>query len=593
MFSLLLLVLFIPFKQINGQVSCAQLKKDGDLTNGMKTINPKETGQSGDEITVECDMTSDPTDGITIIQHNTNTSLLITGSSYHDPGSYVRTITYSGYTMEQITQLVQKSASCEQYIKLDCHNSKLKENPNIYYWWVSRDGADMYMWGGVKTYGRTCACALNGTCDKPGYACNCDINDNKLRSDDGLLTDRARLPVTKMYGGDVESSYEYSYLTLGPLKCQGFAPPVLRSCGEVRAAGFTKTDSYLIDPDGDSSDNAYWAYCDLDVYKDEVITVVFHDVPEQTYVHGYRNPKYRKVFNYAISDTQLHMLTTGSSECRQYFEIDCYNVYFAWSRWVSINGCELVNWGGSPGSDSYQCPCSLNGSCQSASYTCNCQINDNVWREDSGYITSKEDLPMKEILISDTDDSVEKAYFSVGPLECTGPVAKTITYGTSCYKVITAPITWQEAANACKRINAYLATIDDDDERVYLTKLTHALVGPLSTLWSGAQCIPIDSADSVSCDAKYGYICESKFGLHRNFRRVSSGQSPNTILSSRKAVSSGVCSLYCENCNSFSFNADTHDCKMSNETTDSSAVSEDGYELFILQTSYYETCQMR
>ncbi|XP_071941200.1 uncharacterized protein [Antedon mediterranea] len=201
---------------------------------------------------------------------------------------------------------------------------------------------------------------------------------------------------------------------------------------------------------------------------------------------------------------------------------------------------------------------------------------------------------MKEILIADTDHSYEELYFSVGPLECTGPVAKTITYGTSCYKVITAPTTWQQAANACKRINAHLATIDDDDERVYLSKLTHALVGPLSTLWSGAECTSIDSADSVSCDAKYGYICEAEFGQYRSFKRVSSDQSPNTILSSRKAVSSGVCSLYCEdtaNCNSFSYNADTHDCKMSSETTDSSAVSEDGYELFILQTTY-ESCQM-
>ncbi|XP_071943712.1 uncharacterized protein [Antedon mediterranea] len=589
-----LFLLITTFQQVNGQVSCAQIKKDGDSTNGMKTINPEETDQSGDEITVECDMTSDSTDGITIIKHDTNTRLLVSGGSYENPGSYVRTITYTGYTMEQITQLVQKSASCEQYIKLECHHSVIRPYTTPYTWWVSRDGTDMIMWGGGKTYNRTCACGLDGTCEKPGFICNCDINDSHLRSDGGLLTDRNRLPVTKVYIGDTGESYEYAFFTLGSLKCKGFAPPILGSCAEVKAAGFTKTDSYLIDPDGDGSDNPYWAYCDLELGKDEVTTAVFHDVPERTYVHGYNDPKYSKVFNYPISDTQLRMLTTGSSKCQQYFDIDCYHVSFSWSRWVSINGDELVNWGGSPGSDSYQCPCSLDGSCQSASYTCNCQINDSAWREDRGYITSKEDLPMKEILIADTDDSHEKAYFTVGPLECTGPVAKTITYGTSCYKVITAPTTWQEAANACKRINAHLATIDDDDERVYLTKLTHALVGPLSTMWSAAECTPIDSADSVSCDAKYGYICETEFGQYRSFKRVSSDQSPNTILSSRKSVSSGVCSLYCEdtaNCNSFSYNADIHDCKMSGETIDSSAVSEDGYELFILQTTYGR-CQM-
>ncbi|XP_033113885.1 contactin-associated protein-like 4 [Anneissia japonica] len=155
--------------------------------------------------------------------------------------------------------------------KRECHHSVswlYKNEP--YAWWVSRDGINMYMWGGGKTYNRTCACGITGICaSSVDLGCNCDNNDNQLRSDGGFLVDRNRLPVTKIYIGDADVSYEYSFYSLGPLKCRGIAPPALRSCAEVKAAGFTQTDSYLLDPDGDGGESAFWAYCDLDVYEDE------------------------------------------------------------------------------------------------------------------------------------------------------------------------------------------------------------------------------------------------------------------------------------------------------------------------------------
>ncbi|XP_071941205.1 contactin-associated protein like 5-1-like [Antedon mediterranea] len=576
--------------QVNGQISCAELKQQGDLTNGLKTIDPEEAGAGG--IQVECDMTSDPNDGITIIK-NGEVRRLVNG--YESTGQYSRTISYSGFTMEQIAQLITKSASCEQYVEFESHHSWMyfyANNP--FAWWVSRDGEHMYTWGGGKTYKRTCACGLTGSCSTSSKPCNADTNDYRTRFDSGILTDRARLPVTKFQVGDTGTSYEYAFFIIGPLKCRGVAPPALHSCAEVKAAGFTKTDSYLIDPDGDGGDDAYWAYCDLELSEDEVTTVVFHDVPYRTFVEG--PTTHLQVFTYWASDAQMMALTAESNACQQYFNIDVKEAHFGGSYWLSITGVQMKNWGLAPGTVE-GCPCSLTDSCYNGEL-CNGYANDGSWREDRGDIIDKEEMPIKELKIADVDSSSESAYFRIGPLICQGSIHahRTVRRATACYKVITAETTWQEAANACKRINAYLATIDDDDERVYLTKLTHALVGPLSTLWSAAECTPIDSADSDSCDAQYGYICESKLSEIKSYKNAGMNKSPlgSSLLSSRKAVSSGVCSLYCEdtaNCNSFSYNADTHDCKMSSETTDSSAVSEDGYELFTLKSTY-QSCAM-
>ena len=51
---------------------------------------------------------------------------------------------------------------------------------------------------------------------------------------------------------------------------------------------------------------------------------------------------------------------------------------------------------------------------------CNCEKNDNVWRQDDGWLTDKEDLPVTAISVSDTGSSIEKATVTLGPLTCWG-----------------------------------------------------------------------------------------------------------------------------------------------------------------------------
>ena len=58
-------------------------------------------------------------------------------------------------------------------------------------------------------------------------------------------------------------------------------------------------------------------------------------------------------------------------------------------------------WGGGD-PDSSGCACDLDKSCVDPDFVCNCDKNDNVLREDSGYLTSKDDLPMFGFYAGDT-----------------------------------------------------------------------------------------------------------------------------------------------------------------------------------------------
>jgi len=85
----------------------------------------------------------------------------------------------------------------------------------------------------------------------------------------------------------------------------------------------------------------------------------------------------------------------------------------------------MLYWGGaSPGSR--KCACGMTNSCADPSRVCNCDKNDGVWREDSGLLTDKSALPVKELRFGDTGingpNAVadEKGYHTLGKLKCYG-----------------------------------------------------------------------------------------------------------------------------------------------------------------------------
>ena len=118
---------------------------------------------------------------------------------------------------------------------------------------------------------------------------------------------------------------------------------------------------------------------------------------------------------------QLASLTRVSSHCEQFIKCECSDSRLlrdgmAW--WVSRDSSKMTYWGGaSPGSG--KCACGMTNSCADPSYGCNCDKNDFVWREDSGLLTDKTHLPVKQLRFGDATGS-EEGYHTLGKLKCYG-----------------------------------------------------------------------------------------------------------------------------------------------------------------------------
>ena len=154
------------------------------------------------------------------------------------------------------------------------------------------------------------------------------------------------------------------------------------------------------------------------------VTVISHDSESRTQVNGCDPPgcHSRDVTYTEASLAQLASLTRVSSHCEQFIKYDCYDSRllgggFGWL--VSRDGTKMTYWGGaSP--ESNKCACGMNNTCAEKGVFCNCDKNDQVWREDSGLLTHKSDLPASQLRFGDTDSSNEEGYHTLGKLKCYG-----------------------------------------------------------------------------------------------------------------------------------------------------------------------------
>ena len=84
---------------------------------------------------------------------------------------------------------------------------------------------------------------------------------------------------------------------------------------------------------------------------------------------------------------------------------------------MSRDSTKMTYWGGaSP--DSGKCACGMTNSCANDAYGCHCDKNDKVWREDSGLLTDKTQLPVKQLRFGDTEEAEEEGYHTLGKLKC-------------------------------------------------------------------------------------------------------------------------------------------------------------------------------
>ena len=210
-------------------------------------------------------------------------------------------------------------------------------------------------------------------------------------------------------------------------------PVTAASCSVIRKYVSGSSGSFVIDPDGEGGLAPFRVYCDMRDKNGVGVTVVSHNSESRTLVDGYDNHgSYSRSIHYSgVTLSQLANLTLVSTYCEQFIKYECYGSVFwlgssspaGW--WVSRDSSQMLYWGGaSPRNNS--CACGMTNSCADSSQTCNCDKNDAEWREDSGLLTDKDHLPVKELRFGDTgingpnNVADEKGYHTLGKLKCYG-----------------------------------------------------------------------------------------------------------------------------------------------------------------------------
>ena len=195
------------------------------------------------------------------------------------------------------------------------------------------------------------------------------------------------------------------------------------SCSVIKKYVSSVSGNYVIDPDGEGGLAPFTVFCDMNDKSGVGVTVISHDSESRTHVSGCEKAGcYSRVIHYTgASLSQLASLTRVSSHCEQFIKYECYDSMivgsgYAW--WVSSDSAKMTYWGGAlPGSG--KCACGMTNSCADSSYGCNCDKNDYVWREDSGLLTDKTKLPVRQLRFGDVS-SPEEGYHTLGKLKCFG-----------------------------------------------------------------------------------------------------------------------------------------------------------------------------
>ena len=214
------------------------------------------------------------------------------------------------------------------------------------------------------------------------------------------------------------------------------------SCSGIRKYVSSVSGNYVIDPDGAGGLDPFTVYCNMTDKNGVGVTVVSHDSESRTYVKGYKEPgSYSRDIHYiGASLSQLASLTRISSHCEQFIKYECYQSIigfnsggYAW--WASRDSKKMLYWGGAP-PGSGKCACGMTKSCgDNGGDRCNCDQGDGNWRADSGFLTEKSHLPVKQLRFGDTATRkigtnyglgyyIEKAkgYHTLGKLKCYGTV---------------------------------------------------------------------------------------------------------------------------------------------------------------------------
>ncbi|XP_075068619.1 contactin-associated protein-like 2 isoform X2 [Mixophyes fleayi] len=198
------------------ELSCEVYRHLGN-TSGWYWIDPDGSGPQG-PMKVYCNMTEDKV--WTTLYHDLLPQTLIAGSSKDK--RVVLQLNYSA-TMDQISTITSSAEKCEQYVSYSCKMSRLLNTPdgNPYTWWIGKGNEKHYYWGDSGPGIQKCSCGIERNCSDSRFYCNCDADQKQWRKDDGILSYKEHLPVTRVVIGDTYRSSSEAKLSIDPLRCYG------------------------------------------------------------------------------------------------------------------------------------------------------------------------------------------------------------------------------------------------------------------------------------------------------------------------------------------------------------------------------------
>ncbi|XP_046640282.1 uncharacterized protein LOC124323313 [Daphnia pulicaria] len=196
--------------------------------------------------------------GMTIIGHDTEASTNVGHCT--DPGCYTKPIVYQA-SLKQITALTQLSSDCRQSIKYECYSAPLQFDGVEYSWWNDRNGNEQYYWNGSDNSTHMCSCGISKTCADPNENCNCDAAVPVNLIDEGEITSKESLPITRLNFGRTTPEASSGIHTLGKLKCSGqkLVDGMPTSCVELWQIGHVLNGLYLIK----GASQVETVYCDF------------------------------------------------------------------------------------------------------------------------------------------------------------------------------------------------------------------------------------------------------------------------------------------------------------------------------------------
>uniref|UniRef100_A0AAR2LC69 Contactin associated protein 1 n=1 Tax=Pygocentrus nattereri TaxID=42514 RepID=A0AAR2LC69_PYGNA len=198
------------------------------------------------------------------------------------------------------------------------------------------------------------------------------------------------------------------------------------SCEAYRLNGKYWSGNYTIDPDLSGPLKPFTVYCKMKMNR--AWTIIEHNRIDSTKVTGSSvdRPYIGDLQYVNASWDEVTALANTSLYCEQWIEFSCYKSRLLntphgrpYTYWIGRHNESHDYWGGSfP--ESGKCGCAINQTCTDSKFWCNCDADYRQWYADKGYVMFRDHLPVRRVVIGDTNRTGSEAHFSVGPLRCYG-----------------------------------------------------------------------------------------------------------------------------------------------------------------------------